>query len=131
MTTCIDTAAGAISVGDTGLKIEARVTQGADLQQIVLSLQNDDGTFVDVTGANIVAEVRKNKTEASPVAVFVVGAGPVDITLDLPGSVTATLAAGQDMRDPAGRHYWKCRITFLSGAVRDLVADSTLQVVIP
>jgi hypothetical protein len=129
MTTCVDTAAGALSAGDLGQRIDLCVAKGADLEQIVLSLQNADGSYVDVTGANIAAELRKVRTDVAAAASFVVGAGPVDITLDLAGSVTATLDAGADARDPAGRYYWRCLIIFPSGA-RRVLAWGELHVVL-
>jgi hypothetical protein len=128
MTACLDLDPDALAAGDLGQRIDLCLAKGTDLPQIVLSLQNDDGSYVNVTGSNITAEIRKSRSQTNPDAAFVVGAGPVDITLDLPASASATLTAGADLRDAAGLYTWRCLITFNTGAKR-VLAWGELRVV--
>lgn len=112
---------GETLVADLGLRVNVHAVHGTDVPQIVLSLQNADGSFVNVTGANVTAEVRRLPTDASPAASFAVGVGPTEITLDMAAAVVNTLPGfGASLRDAAGLYVWRCLIVFPNATRRQL-----------
>lgn len=111
-----------LAIGDLGQRIDIVLRQGTDAERITLQLQNPDGTFVSFAGATILAQVRRNPEDASPVESFVVSqsAGNDTVYLDFPGSKSTGMAAGINANDATGRYVWDCVATFLSGPVRAL-----------
>lgn len=102
----------AINLGDLGQRINILVRAGVDAEQLQFSLENPDGSLVDVNGAVVLAHIRKSVLDAMPAAQFVVAIDSPWVRLALPAAVVAQLVAGADARDPAGLYGWDCRIVF-------------------
>ncbi|HRO62041.1 MAG TPA: hypothetical protein PK177_23280 [Burkholderiaceae bacterium] len=116
-----------LNTGDLGERVSIVVRQGVDAELLRFALQNDDGSFVDVTGSSVLAHIRKGVGE-DLAAQFVAKIDSPYVLLALPAAVVATLDTGVDARDPAGRYGWDCRIVFPDGSARWL-AHGELRVI--
>lgn len=107
-----------LNLADLGQRINILVRAGVDMEPLQFSLENPDGSLVDVTGANVLAHIRKAVSDVAPAAQFVVAVESPLVKLALPAAVVGTLQAGADARDAAGLYGWDCRIVFPDTSAR-------------
>lgn len=107
-----------LNLADLGQRINILVRAGVDMEPLQFSLENPDGSLVDVSGATVLAQIRKNVGDVAPAAQFVVAVEAPLVKLALPAAVVATLQAGVDARDAAGLYGWDCRIVFPDTSAR-------------
>lgn len=107
-----------LNLGDLGQRINILVRAGVDIEPMQFTLENADGTLVDVTGASVLAHIRKSVSDVAPTAQFVVVVESPLVTLTLPAAVVADLQPGVDARDETGLYGWDCRIVFPDTSAR-------------
>jgi hypothetical protein len=83
------------------------IEQGADYG-ISLALTNDNGTIVNLTGANVLSQIR-SQSDNSIIGTFVssINTGTGTITLSLSGATSSTFLTGN--------HIYDILVTFSSG----------------
>lgn len=116
-----------LNTGDLGERVSIVVRQGVDAELLRFALQNEDGSLVDVTGASVLAHIRKSVDDVIA-AQFVAQVESPYVLLALPAAIVNTLDTGVDARDPAGHYGWDCRIVFPDGSARWL-AHGELRVI--
>lgn len=101
-----------VSVGDIGVRVNLLARQGVDADRLVIRLHDAAGQLIDLSGADVRAQIRQTLADTDPAAEFVVTVEPTEVRLDLPAGVLADLDAGADARDAAGLYLWDCRAVF-------------------
>lgn len=114
-----------MKLGYLGEKIAITCRQGGTLGPFRARMTNADAnkTPVDLTGAVIRGTVRRAPGDAVALASFVVTiTDPTDgrYEFGLPADVTATLPAGVDIMDAAGKLVWDLELVDSQGRVTPL-----------
>ena len=97
-------------IGFRGERLDLVARQGASLGPYVVTLENPNGTPVDLTGCTIQGQVRKNALDTgAPVATFVIVY--VDrmngkFSFEIPHAETAAIPAGEFQKDDASLYEW-------------------------
>lgn len=105
-------------LGGIGEKIELLISQGDDFGPHEVTLQNSDGTPLDLTGANISGGLKKNLSDTTLAAIFAVtytnpAAGI--FTFGISKFNTEGLSASLDLNDPACLHLFDLKVALANG----------------
>lgn len=97
-------------IGSIGERLDIILRQGSTLGPFIVTLTNPNGTPVDLTGATISGQVRKNATDTgSPIATFdIVYINRVagQFSFGMTKAVTALIPAGEYQQSPESQYKW-------------------------
>lgn len=97
-------------IGSIGERLDIILRQGSTLGPFIVTLTNPNGTPVDLTGATISGQVRKNATDTgSPIATFdIVYINRVagQFSFGMAKSATTLIPAGEYQKDDASQYKW-------------------------
>lgn len=97
------------TLGYIGERLDLLIRQGATFGPFDVTLANPDKTPVDLTGATMRAHVRRKALDANVVIALQVGVMQPTLghfQFGLSDEVTATIAAGESVKDPASHYVW-------------------------
>ena len=101
-------------IGTIGDKVDLLIRQGATFGPYWVEMQDENGAPIDLTGCVVSASMRKNIDDAIPTAEFTIGydylAGKFSYSLSK--IVTAGITPGSTLKDPLGKYFWDCEITW-------------------
>jgi hypothetical protein len=107
-------------LGNIGASQEIAIRRGATWGPHRITFRNPDASPVDLTGASVVAEVRRKTSDSAallPIDVTIVNAAGGVVDIDLSESATATLTAAEDPSTAASRVVWRLDIIDSAGRV--------------
>lgn len=110
------------SIGHYGAPLNLRIKQGATFSPTII-LQNPDGSFVNLTGSQVRAQIRKNALDAAVAASFVIdilNAVGGEFKMTLTDEVTAAITAGEMLTSTASKYVWDCEMEDSLGRVTPL-----------
>lgn len=97
-------------IGSIGERLDIILRQGSTLGPFIVRLTDSLGVPIDLTGATIQGQVRKNALDAgNPVATFeIVYIDRADgkFSFGIPRSVTIDIPAGEYQKDEASQYKW-------------------------
>lgn len=111
------------TLGYIGEKLDLLVKQGATLGPFKVTLTNPDAAPIDLTGATVRGHIRKkalDTTLAATLVVSVTEAANGKFEFGLPDEVTATIQAGETIKDAASLYVWDMELEDASGRVTPL-----------
>ena len=106
-------------IGSIGERIDIILRQGSTLGPFAVTLTNADNSAVDLTGATIQGQVRKNALDTgAPVASFEItytdrAAGK--FSFGIPRTVTVNIPAGEYREDSASQYKWDMELIDSTG----------------
>lgn len=107
-------------IGSIGNRLDLLIRQGATFGPVTDTLSNPDETPVDLTGATIRGQIRKQPADTAIVASFdvvVTDAAGGKYTFGLSASTTAAIAAGADVTKPESVYAWDIELQDTLGRV--------------
>jgi hypothetical protein len=107
-------------LSNVGQKVDFQIRQGSDFGPVKLTFTNPDGTPVNLTGATLQAQIRKNVSDATQAASFtfnIVNAAQGIASMKLTSFQTAALQPGATIDDPGGRYIWDMELVDSSGSI--------------
>lgn len=97
-------------IGSIGERLDIILRQGSTLGPFLVTLTDKLGVPIDLTGATIQGQVRKNALDmGAPVAVFAISyVNRVlgQFTFGIPRSETVNIPAGEYQKDEASQYKW-------------------------
>jgi hypothetical protein len=108
------------TIGTIGERLDLLIRQGATLGPFICTISNPDGSPVNLTGATIRGQIRKQASDTSPTATFAVlimdaAAGRYSFALD--AATTAGIPAGRDITKPESLYVWDMELQDSLGRV--------------
>lgn len=100
-------------VGDFGQRIDLQIRQGATFGPVIVIVENPDTTPVNLTGATIKAQLRKNALDTVVIADFVcplVDATAGKFSYGLNAAITAAIITGESPNDSLSQFTWDLEI---------------------
>lgn len=97
-------------IGSIGERLDIILRQGSTLGPFIVELKDKNNIPIDLTGATIQGQVRKNALDTgSPVASFTIEyidrtAGK--FSFGIPRNETVVIPAGEYQKDPASQYKW-------------------------
>lgn len=108
------------AISNVGAQVNLSVRQGADFIT-QLTFTNPDGSAVDLTGCELVAQIRRNINDVTPAAAFTFAiAAPTTgiAVMSMAAAITATLVCGPaGLSDPLSQYVWDLELVNSSGAI--------------
>lgn len=102
-------------IGSIGERLDIVLRQGSTLGPFIVTLTNPNGTPVDLTGATIEGQVRKNATDAgTPVATFdivYINRLAGQFSFGMSKATTVSIPAGEYQQDEASQYKWDMELT--------------------
>lgn len=102
-------------IGSIGERLDIVLRQGSTLGPFIVTLTNPNGTPVDLTGATIEGQVRKNATDSgTPVATFdivYINRAAGQFSFGMSKAVTVLIPAGEYQQDEASQYKWDMELT--------------------
>ena len=80
-----------LSLDSRGARVDLVVRIGGDSYETEYRLQNEDGSFVDLSGAVVQAQIRQTFADVAPAASFVASVTDERLRLSLPAAALAIL----------------------------------------
>jgi len=97
-------------IGSIGERLDIVLRQGSTLGPFIVTLTNPNGTPVDLTGATISGQVRKNATDTgTPIATFdivYINRAAGQFSFGMAKSITTLIPAGEYQKDDASQYKW-------------------------
>lgn len=116
-------------IGTIGDKVDLLIRQGATFGPYWIEIVDEAGAPIDLTGCVVKASMRKEIGDAVPAAEFTIGYNALEgkFSYMLTKAVTSALVAGATVKDPVGKNFWDCEITWLDGSVSPICyGDATV-----
>lgn len=107
-------------LGYIGEKLDLLVKQGSTLGPFRVTLRNIDGTAVNLVGCTVRGHVRKKALDIALVATLTINVTePANGKFDfgLPDEITATIPAGETLKDALSLYVWDMELEDASGRV--------------
>lgn len=107
-------------IGSIGNRLDLLIRQGGTFGPVTDTLANPDGSPVDLTGATIRGQIRKQPSDTAIVASFdvvITNALGGEYTFGLPASTTAGITAGADVTKPDSIYAWDIELQDTLGRV--------------
>ena len=102
-------------IGSIGERLDIILRQGSTLGPFIVTLTDSNGTPIDLTGATITGQVRKNALDTgSPVATFdIVYINRVagQFSFGMAKATTVAIPAGEYQQDEASQYKWDMELT--------------------
>ncbi len=107
-------------IGYIGERLDLLIRQGATLGPFICTLTNPDATPVNLTGATIRGQIRKQPSDTAVVAnlsVMVMDAAGGQYSFALDAATTAGIVAGADITKPESVYAWDMELQDSLGRV--------------
>lgn len=108
------------TLGYIGERLDLLVRQGATLGTFDATMQNPDGSAVNLIGATIRGQVRKkalDPTVVTDIDVTITDAALGKYSFGLSVAKTTVIAAGETLKEPASLYVWDLELVDATGRV--------------
>lgn len=108
------------TLGYIGERLDLLVRQGATLGTFDATMQNPDGSAVNLIGATIRGQVRKkalDPTVVTDIDVTITDAALGKYSFGLSVAKTTIIAAGETLKEPASLYVWDLELVDATGRV--------------
>ena len=111
------------AIQNYGERLDLRIRQGATFGPINATMNNPDGSAVDLTGCTVRGQIRKKALDTAIVATFdcaITNATAGQYTFGLTAAITAGITAGETVELNASQYVWDLELLDASNRVTAL-----------